>query len=453
MKHLLNSLSKLLHLRTFPKVSGFRVQGSGKTLSRLSIVVALCLGWTSLSWAAELRSSRLLTKPEHIFVNQSFELFFELEVSVGAEIQNLQFTGFVPNEEIFRLGSFEALPRIQRQVEGGKVTVDLLRFKAIGQAVGVGVHPIQTRLQCQLVERRGGGFFTSYNARGVQMEVPPFVLRIQALPEAGKPKAFSGAVGTFKLSAQLSSLTAQPGDILTLTTTVQGDGDLRPAMVPVPHGATGFKIYPLKELAREMSLLKTEQIFIPQTTNAIEIGEIAFSYFNPETRTFDVAKAGPFKIRFVEKSAQPTTTAVRVIETATPVSRNGTTAGQGVLLEQVNKGLHDYLYLLIPVSGLLLACFIFFQLQGTHARFGVVLAIGVTLLGIGLGYFARRSSVQQTLEIHERTVVRFAPSNHAKTLFVLQPGITVVPLETAGSWKRVDAKGERGWIEMPSRSK
>jgi hypothetical protein len=420
---------------------------------RNALLCAFCLCWTSFSWAAELRSARLLTKPEHIFVNQSFELFFELEVSVGAEVQDLQFIGFASNDELFRLGSFEALPKIQRQIEGGKVTVDVLRFKAVGQALGVGAHPIQTRLQCQLLERQGGAFFSSYTSRGVQAAVPPFVLRIQALPETGKPIAFSGAVGKFTLSAQLSTLVAQPGDILTLTTIVQGEGDLRPAIAPLPQGTTGFKIYPLKEVAREMSLLRTEQIFIPQSTNAVEIGAITFSYFNPETRSFEVAKAGPFKIRFTEKSAQPATTSVRLIETATPVSRSEATAGQGVLLEQVNKGLHDYLCLVIPSAGLLLACFIFFQLQGTHTRLGVVLAIGVTLLSIGLGTFARRSSVQQTLEIHERTMVRFAPSTHAKTLFVLQPGTTVVPLETAGSWKRVDAKGERGWIEMPARRK
>ena len=424
-----------------------------RAIRMLTALTALCFCCTTTALAAEIRSARFLTKPEHIFVNQSFELFFELELSVGAEVQDLQFAGFTQNEEIFRLGSFEALPKIQRQVEGGKVTVDVLRFKAIAQAVGVGRHPIQTRVQCQLLERRGGAFFSSYTSRGVQVAVVPFTLSIQSLPEAGKPKDFSGAVGKFTLTAQLSSPTAQPGDILTLTTTIQGEGDLRPAMVPVPKGAKGFKIYPLKESAREMSLLKTEQIFIPQSTNAVEIGEIVFAYFNPETRTFEEARAGPFKIQFLEKSTQPVATAVRVIETATPVSRNGASAGQGVLLGQVNKGLHDYLHLVIPAAGLLLACFIFFQLQGSHTRLGLVVALGVTLLGVGLGFFARRSSVHQTLEIKERTMVRFAPSAHAKTLFVLQPGTTVVPLETAGFWKRVDAKGERGWIEMPSRSK
>ncbi len=413
-------------------------------LSKLVCAMLLSLPlWTS---AAEIRTARFLTKPEHIFVNQSFELFVEVELTVGGEVQNPQFTDFTMNAGLFTLGNFEPLAKIQRKVDGGKTTVDVLRFISIGQATGVGEHPIRTRLQCQLVERTGGGFFSSFVSRHVQCEVEPFVLRIQALPEVGKPANFSGAVGKFTVHSKLSSSVAQPGDILTLTTWVDGEGDLRPATVPVPRRADGFKIYPLKELTREMALLRAEQIYIPQSTNATEIGEISFSYFNPESRTFEVSKAGPFKITFTEKQTKLAETAVRVIDTSTPpLSAVG--VGQGVTLEQVNKGIHDYLHLLIPGIALLLACFIFFQCYGAHTRLGVLLALLLVGLGIALGYYARKMETQRVLDLNAITTVRFAPSRGARTLFVLQPGAKVMPLETAGSWKRIDANGHRGWIE------
>ena len=410
------------------------------------IAYAIFISFTLGTSAAEIRTARFLTKPEHIFVNQSFELFVEVELTVGCEVQNLQFTDFTMNAGLFTLGNFEALAKIQRKVDGGKTTVDVLRFKTLGQATGVGAHPVQTRLQCQLVERTGGGFFSSFVSRHVQCNVEPFVFRIQAVPEAGKPANFSGAVGRFTVSANLSSTIVQPGDILTLTTSVEGEGDLRPAAVPVPRKVDGFKIYPLKEKMREMSVLRTEQIFIPQSTNATEIGEIAFSYFNPETHRFEVTKAGPFKIRFTDKPANPVETAVRVIDTVTP-SYAGSAAGQGVTLEQVNKGVHDYLHLLIPAVALLIACFIFFQCYGAHTRIGVLLAIILIGLGIALGYYTLQTTTQRVLELNTLTTVRFAPSGNAKTLFVLKTGTKVLPLETAGSWKRIDANGHRGWIE------
>ncbi len=419
-----------------------------RILSHLSLCLlcALPLLLPASAGAAQIRSARFRTNPEHIFVNQSFELFVEVELTMGCEVQNPQFTDFNLNPGLFTLGNFDALPKIQRKVDGGKTTVDVLRFKTIGQALGVGAHPVQPRLQCQVVERTGGGFFSSFVSRPAQCSVDPFVFRIQALPEAGKPANFSGAVGKFTVHSKLSSSSAQPGDILTLTTWVDGEGDLRPATVPVPRGAEGFKIYPLKEVTREMALLRAEQIFIPQSTNATEIGEISFSYFNPESRTFEVSKTGPFKITFTEKQTKLVETAVRVIDTSTP-SLSAANVGQGVTLEQVNKGIHDYLHLLIPGVSLLIACFIFFQCYGAHTRLGVLLALLLVGLGIALGYYARKIETQRMLELNAITTVRFAPSRGAKTLFVLQPGAKVMPLETAGSWKRIDANGHRGWIE------
>lgn len=413
------------------------------TRSRM-LLVAHCLLLSAS--AAQIRAVRFLTKPEYIFVNQSFELFVEVELSVGAEVQNPQFTDFRMNSGLFTLGSFEPLSKIQRTVDPGKTTVDVLRFKAIGQAIGVGEHPVHTRLQCQLVERTGGGFFSSFVSRSVQCQVEPFVFRIQALPEEGKPAYFSGAVGRFKVSAKLSATSVQPGDILTLITRVEGEGDLRPATMPVPAHAKGFKIYPLKEQTREMSLLCSEQVFIPQSTNATEIGEIVFSYFNPETRTFEVSKTGPLKITFTDKPEKPAGTAIRMIDTATH-ALPGNGIGQGVTLEQVNKGLHHYLYLAVPGLAVLIACFIFFQCYGAHTRTGLVLAMVMIGAGIALGVYLRQTSDQRLLEISSLTTVRFAPSGTAKVLFVLQPGTQVMPLETAGAWKRIDADGHRGWIE------
>jgi len=266
------------------------------------------------------------------------------------------------------------------------------------------------------------------------------------LPEAGKPAHFSGAVGKFTVSAKLSATSVQPGDILTLTTHVEGEGDLRPATLPVPSKAEGFKIYPLKEQTREMTNLRSEQVYIPQSTNATEIGAIVFSYFNPETRTFEVSKAGPWKITFTEKPEKPVETAIRMIDTTTHTIPS-TGVGQGVTLDQMNKGLHRYLHLAVPALAVLIACFIFFQCYGPHTRIGFVLAVLVTGIGLAMGYHARRISSYRVLEVNMLTTVRFAPSSAAKPLFVLQPGTQVIPLETAGDWKRIDANGRRGWME------
>ncbi|MCL1920627.1 MAG: SH3 domain-containing protein [Kiritimatiellaeota bacterium] len=410
------------------------------------ILIAGLLLCASAASAAEIRAVRFHTKPEHVFVNQPFELWFEVELPLGCDLQNPSLADFPASPEHITLGQFQQAAKIQRKVDGGRTTIDVLRFKSQALATVATEMTIRPRLQGMITERTGSGFFSSFFSRTVQRMAEAFTLRILALPEEGRPAHFSGAVGTLKLDAHLSATTAQVGDILTLSVSVSGDGDLRNAALPLPRHAEGFKVYPLKEKAREMSALQSEQVFIPQSTDAVEIGAIRFCYFNPVTRAYEEATAGPFRITFTEASDEPKADAVRIINT----SASSGAAGQGVTLETVNHGIRRFLPLLVLCAFALAACFVFFQLHGAHTRIGIAAAL--LLLGIGgtAAYSIRARPALETRSTATRAEVRFAPSEQAQTLFTLHPDTPVTPIETAGDWVRIDYAGRRGWV--PSRA-
>ena len=52
-------------------------------------------------------------------------------------------------------------------------------------------------------------------------------LQVKPLPEAGRPGAFTGLVGTFTISAEAAPLEVKVGDPIDLTVTISGTGDLR----------------------------------------------------------------------------------------------------------------------------------------------------------------------------------------------------------------------------------
>ena len=52
-------------------------------------------------------------------------------------------------------------------------------------------------------------------------------LQVKPLPEAGRPGAFSGLVGTFAISAEAEPREVKVGDPIDLTVTISGSGDLR----------------------------------------------------------------------------------------------------------------------------------------------------------------------------------------------------------------------------------
>jgi len=399
----------------------------------------LCAGVAS---AAEIGAVCFYTRPETVQVNQPFELWVDVELPLGCEAQNLNFTDFPPSTEQVSFGPFAMLPKTQRTADGGRTVLGVLHAKAQARATVPVEMTLRPKLQCMLTERTVRGFFSSTVTRPAQRLAEPFTLRVVALPEEGRPPDFSGAVGAMKLDARLSSATAQVGDILTLSVAVSGNGDLRNVAMPVPQAAEGFKVYPLKEKVREMETLQSEQVFIPQSTNAVEIGAVRFSYFNPATRRYEEAVAGPFRVTFTAATAAPQGHAVRVINTAP----SSDLAGQGVTLETVNHGIRRSLPMLVFCAFALVACFVFFQLYGTHTRVGILAALLLLMAGGGVAYQVRATPEPGTRSIDGRAEIRFAPSEQARLLFVLHPGTPVTPIETAGDWVRVDYAGRRGWV-------
>ena len=399
----------------------------------------LCTGVAS---AAEVRSARFYTNPEYVFVNQPFEFCFEVELPLGCDMTQWPLLEFPEKTEQFSYGEFQELAKIQRKVDGGKTTVDVRRFKSQAFASTAGEVSIRSHLHYELTERVMRGPISFSSSRQAQYRTQPFTLRILSLPEEGKPPNFSGAVGKLNLEATLSAETAQLGDILTLSVAVSGNGDLSNVAVPLPREAKGFKIYPAKEKTREMFTLKAEQAFIPQSTNAVEIGAIHFCYFNPATRKYEETVAGPFRVTVTNAPLdEPKADAVRIINTAT-----STKVGQGVTIDTVNHGLHRFLPLIVFCSFALVASFVFFQLYGTHTRIGIVLALLLLGAGGGVTHHLRAQPEQATRTTTERAEVRFAPSTNAKVLFILHPDTPVMLIETAGDWVRIDYAGRRGWM-------
>ncbi len=414
-------------------------RGRGKAARWLCLLLLVALPVR----AGEILGGRFKTVPETLYVNQAFEIHFELEVTFGSEVEDVRITDFPNNPELITVGRLETAAG--SRVTRGTQTFTVHRFIAKAR----GHQPIDRVFQPQvhgmLVERRNAGFFSHWQSFPKQKQLEPFTLRVRPLPEAGRPADFSGAIGHFSLNGRLSQHIVQPGDIITLSLDLIGEGWLGDqAVMPAPPASPLFKSYPPKELLREATHLKNEQVFIPQSTNATEIAAVRFSFFNPATERYEESVAGPFRLTFGAAPAAGATEEVRVIDTARPAA--SAVQAQLITREQVDQTLRHSVPLLVAGGGVLAAFFVFFLLAGTHR----VLAAGAGLLilvgGLGMGYRLRSKTTLTTRSLVRRAEVRFAPSQDGASLFTLNPGSAVVPLEQAGAWVRIDAAGRRGWL-------
>jgi hypothetical protein len=413
-------------------------------LARCLFPAACCLWLGAFSArAGEILGGRFYTAPEKVYVNQAFEIHFDLETTFGTEVEDLRISDFPNNPDIITVERLESMKDSRVTRDNQTITVRHLAAKA--RAHRPFDRTFSPTLQCMLVERRNAGFFSHWQSFPKQKQLSPFRLNIQPLPEAGRPETFSGAIGIFRLGGRLSQTAVQPGDIVTLALDLNGQGWLgdHAAMPPLPASPL-FKTYPPKELLREAAHLKTEQVFIPQNTNATEIAAVRFTFFNPATEKYEESVAGPFRLTFSDAPSVSKPEEVRVIDTARPASAD--LPSKAVILQQMNQTLRHAVPLLAGCAGALAAFFVFFLLVGTRKRLAVIAGALVLAGGVGAGYLLNDRTASSARQLIHRTDVVFAPSRAAATLFSLNPGTPVVPLENCGAWVRIDASGRRGWI-------
>ena len=177
----------------------------------------------------------------------------------------------------------------------------------------------ETRLTCTLVVQRGGAqrgvdnFFggSFFGARGQtitkNLGAKPIPLDIRPLPEAGRPEAFEGLVGSFAVRAETGQSRLRVGDSTTLTVTVTGSGNLRDLVELSPEEIPGFKIYPDKpsfQVDVRGDRLHGTKVFkkalVPIEHGTLEVPPQEVPYFDPEKGSYQIAGTAPIRLTVEE---------------------------------------------------------------------------------------------------------------------------------------------------------
>ena len=178
-----------------------------------------------------------------------------------------------------------------------------------------------------LFDRTMGGdpFFSQ--TQQLKIKAPLVELTVKPLPVAGRPADFSGAVGSFDLTAEGNPKRVNLGDPLTMKIAVSGVGNFDRVTAPAIKDPSGWRTYPPSStFASDPDLgMKGEDIGI-RGTKTFEMAVI------PETKKrempiFEFSYFDPASGKYVTKTSQP---AALVVEGAAnapaPASGAGTVA-------------------------------------------------------------------------------------------------------------------------------
>jgi hypothetical protein len=145
-------------------------------------------------------------------------------------------------------------------------------------------------------------FYSGIKPTEMTITSQPSELHVLALPTSGRPADFSGAVGTFKVSSDVSASHMPAGDPVTLRMHVSGAGNFDRVDSQMLERNDQWKTYPPKSSFSATDLIgykgeKTfEQPLIAAQSGDQTIPALSFSYFDPETKRYERAQTAPIKV-------------------------------------------------------------------------------------------------------------------------------------------------------------
>jgi BatD DUF11 like domain len=149
-----------------------------------------------------------------------------------------------------------------------------------------------------------GDFFGSYREKEVKVASPELEMDVLSLPEKGRPEDFSGAIGDFRLRVTADPVEIEPGDPITLTMTVTGQGNFDRVQAPKLRKEKGWKSYTpssefLKDGGRGSGKKVFEQALVAKDSSLREIPVVAFSYFDPTAASYKSISSTPIPLTTV----------------------------------------------------------------------------------------------------------------------------------------------------------
>lgn len=290
----------------------------------LALVVALSACEADAQWSfrssfgggerSSVKSVSVSLEPAETVVGEPSAFVFAFEVEHGVDVDRLQFLG-LPDVEggVLEYGELERYTDAQAAEKGFTVKrVKLpVRFNA----------PFRTEVaptvSGMLVTRRGNGSSFSFTSSvNFSRRCAPFKLDVRPLPEEGKPKDFTGAVGRdFRLRLRLMPEKVHPGDLVTAEYTLTFNGHFPTNVLPRVEGLTGdFKAYYPKEVARTGSSVKWKQMLVPHSATATNALSLATGYYDVAAKHYVVARSRAVRLVFVSDTAASTRNTSVVID-------------------------------------------------------------------------------------------------------------------------------------------
>ena len=232
------------------------------------------------------------------FMKETFTITLEI-TSRDIEIDSRLDLANLPEKDVMQLlGSFEALAVQRERTDTEEIT--RRRYRAQARLLQPGKVTLRPVLQLTSRRRVRSFFGSTVEVRPLTLRVPAITLEAKPLPDP--PDGFSGIIGDFSIDIEATPLEIHPGDLVTVTTMVRGEGWIKEDMIPAMPAMPLLRAYRLRSANAEGVARRHtfNQTVVPMEEALQELPPITFVWFNTKAGAYQHDVFGPFPLTYKE---------------------------------------------------------------------------------------------------------------------------------------------------------
>ncbi|OWY22968.1 protein BatD [Sphingobacteriales bacterium UPWRP_1] len=186
-------------------------------------------------------------------------------------------------------------------------TLDLKKYALFPQRPGtLQIDPMEVQVIIRVPDpNAGGGFWGNmfYTNQTLNLTTDPIKIAVADLPQQGKPDNFTGAVGQYEINTVLGNPNVETNESIDLKVTISGTGNMKLIDLPQPGFPPSFEVYEPEvneETFTQQDKVKGRKTYdftlIPSEAGQQQLPSIGFSFYNPETRSYQTVTTPPIPV-------------------------------------------------------------------------------------------------------------------------------------------------------------
>ncbi|MEZ4885799.1 MAG: BatD family protein [Chitinophagales bacterium] len=248
---------------------------------------------------------RIITDTLNAYQGQQVDAYYRLYTALDVTDYTItgtpQLTGFWVQDLTpprLEAGNIEMIDSVSYR------TYDLKEYALFPQRSGtLTITPMEVEIVVRIPTGNRRSFFPSYRQEKVRLSSDTLDINILPFPETDKPESFAGGVGDYEMTVKIDRSAIREGETVQLTIAIGGEGNVKLLEAPILKVAEGLETFEpeIQESTYEQNgRVKGRKTFtydiLANEQGRYDIGPIEFSYFNPETQTYNITNSQKYKL-------------------------------------------------------------------------------------------------------------------------------------------------------------